>query len=86
MPQVGANRCARNAARLRALGDVQLEKFMKARVGEKCQVIVEQSGVGFRTEHFAEVHLDFPAEQGELPRNIASFSVSEDGKLYGGRV
>lgn len=83
MPQVAPALRKERAARLRALGDRQLEKFMKARVGDKCQVIVEQSGVG-RSEHFAEIHLDFLAEQGELHDVIVQRF--ENGRLYGARI
>lgn len=83
MPQVDPPVRKARAARLRALGDAQLEKFMKARVGERCRVIVEQNGMG-RTEHFAEVHLDFPAGQGELYDIVVQRF--ESGKLYGVRA
>ncbi len=83
MPQVAPPIRKARAARLRALGAAQLEKFMKARVGEKCRVIVEQNGMG-RTEHFAEVHLDFPAGQGELYDIVVQRF--ESGKLYGVRA
>lgn len=83
MPQVDPPIRKARAARLRALGDAQLEKFMKARVGERCRVIVEQNGMG-RTEHFAEVHLDFPAGQGELYDIVVQRF--ESGKLYGVRA
>lgn len=83
MPQVEPPLRKERAARLRALGEIQLEKFMKGRVGETCQVIVEQNGVG-RTPHFAEIHLDFEAQQGELHDVIVQRF--ENGKLYGGRA
>lgn len=83
MPQVDPPVRKERAARLRALGDIQLEKFMASHVGGKRQVIVEQNGMG-RTEHFAEVHLDFTAEQGDL--HDIRIERLENGKLYGVRV
>lgn len=83
MPQVEPSVRKERAARLRALGDAQLEKFMMSHVGGKRQVIVEQNGMG-RTEHFAEVHLDFMAEQGDL--HDIRIERLENGKLYGVRV
>ena len=83
MPQVEPSIRKERAARLRALGAVQLEKFMNTHVGKSRQVIVEQNGLG-RTEHFAEVHLDFAAEQGDL--HDIRIHRYESGKLYGERV
>lgn len=83
MPQVEPSIRKERAARLRELGEKQLEKFMQEHLGGERQVIVEQNGMG-RTEHFAEVHLDFAAEQGDL-HNIKVVRF-EDGKLYGVRV
>ena len=53
------------AARLRALGEGQTEKFLKRHVGQKRQVIVEQDNIG-RTEHFAAVELDKACKVGSL--------------------
>lgn len=83
MPQVEPSVRKERAARLRALGDIQLEKFMTSHVGEQRQVIVEQNGMG-RTEHFAEVYLDFTAEQGDL--HDIRIERLENGRLYGVRV
>ena len=80
MPQVAPTIRKERAARLRALGDIQLEKFMNTHVGKNRQVIVEQNGLG-RTEHFAEVHLDFDATQGDLHDIV--INRFESGKLYG---
>ena len=83
MPQVEPSIRKERAARLRDLGEKQLDKFMRAHLGSKRQVIVEQNGLG-RTEHFAEVHLDFTAAQGDL--HDIQISRFEGGKLYGVRV
>ena len=53
------------AARLRNLGDKQVEKFLSFHVKQKRQVIVEKNNIG-RTEHFAEVRLDRECEVGTL--------------------
>lgn len=80
MPQVESSVRKARAARLRDLGERQLEKFMRAHLGCQRRVIVEQNGLG-RTEHFAEVHLDFTADQGDL--HDIKISRFENGKLYG---
>ena len=53
------------AARLRALGESQVEKFLKGHVRQKRLVIVEQDNIG-RTEHFASVKLDQVCKVGSL--------------------
>ena len=53
------------AARLRNLGDKQVEKFLSFHVKQKRQVIVEKNNIG-RTEHFAEVRLNRECEVGTL--------------------
>lgn len=80
MPQVDPTIRKERASRLRDLGEKQLHKFMQAQVKQRRQVIVEQNGVG-RTEHFAEVHLGFPAEQGHLHDIVVTRL--DNGKLYG---
>lgn len=80
MPQVEPALRKSRAARLRVAGEAQMEKFMRSQAGRMAEVIVEQNGIG-RSENFAEIHLDFPADQGTLHRiMIERF---EDGKLYG---
>jgi len=53
------------AARLRALGESQVQKFLQRHVGQRRQVIVEQDNIG-RTEHFAAVDLDKACKVGSL--------------------
>ncbi len=53
------------AARLRAQGEKQLQKFLRSHTNKKRQVIVEKGNIG-RTEHFAEVRLDQECEAGSL--------------------
>lgn len=56
MPQVAHEIRKERAARLRNLGDKQVEKFLKFHMKRKRQIIVEQGNIG-RTEHFAQVRL-----------------------------
>lgn len=83
MPQVEPSIRKERAARLRDLGERQMQKFRDAHTGQTRQIIVEQNNIG-RTEHFAEVHLDFDAVQGALYQ--IKINRHEDGKLYGVRV
>jgi threonylcarbamoyladenosine tRNA methylthiotransferase MtaB len=53
------------AAQLRALGDVQMNRFLQRHVGKWRQVIVEKGNIG-RTEHFAEVALEGDFMPGKL--------------------
>lgn len=56
MPQVDLALRKERAARLRSLGEVQMERFLKSHVGFNRQIIIENDGIG-RTEHFASVKL-----------------------------
>ncbi len=53
------------AAKLRAQGDVQIQKFLKSHLNKTRQVIVEKGNKG-RTKHFAEVVLDKELDIGTL--------------------
>ena len=65
MPQVDKAVRKDRAAQLRALGDAQLRRFNARQLGHIRPVIVEKDHMG-RTPHFAEVHLDVPAEIGRM--------------------
>lgn len=65
MPQVEPSLRKERAARLRALGETQMQKFLKYHLNAQREVIVEKENIG-RTEHFAEVLLDTPQEIGAL--------------------
>ena len=65
MPPVEPKIRKERAARLRNLGDKQVDKFLKFHVKQKRQVIVEKGNIG-RTEHFASVELDRPCKVGSL--------------------
>ena len=54
MPQVAKDVRKQRAARLRSLGERQVESFLTAQIGKRAQVLIEQDGTG-RTEHFAPV-------------------------------
>ncbi|HTK83493.1 MAG TPA: tRNA (N(6)-L-threonylcarbamoyladenosine(37)-C(2))-methylthiotransferase MtaB [Patescibacteria group bacterium] len=65
MPPVAKPVRKERAARLRALCETQLDKFLKSHVNKDRQIIVEKGNIG-RTEHFAGVKLDRELEQGVL--------------------
>lgn len=56
MPQVDGPVRKERAARLRALGEKQVAKFLNKQVNQIRQAIVEKGNIG-RTEHFAQVQL-----------------------------
>jgi threonylcarbamoyladenosine tRNA methylthiotransferase MtaB len=80
MPSVPLKIRKDRAAKLRGLGDVQLQKFMRAQIGKSAQAIIEKNGIG-RTEHFAEVKLDKILESGTLANIVIDDIV--DGALQG---
>ena len=53
------------AARLRAQGEKQIQKFLNSHIKQERQVIVEKGNIG-RTEHFAAVELDQECKIGSL--------------------
>jgi threonylcarbamoyladenosine tRNA methylthiotransferase MtaB len=80
MPQVAPELRKERAARLRAKGKEQMEKFLRFHVKQLRQVIVEKDNYG-HTEHFAPVRLDRTLEPGAL---VAVNTVSVgDGVLNG---
>ena len=56
MPQLTGPVIKARAARLRALGDQLLTRFLESRIGQGEDVLIEQPGFG-RTEHYAPVRL-----------------------------
>lgn len=54
MPQLGRDIIKKRAARLRALGELQVEKYLNAQVSQKHMVLMESTRMG-RSESFAEV-------------------------------
>lgn len=67
MPQVQKPVRKERAARLRALGEEQVRRFLQRQAGQECMVLVEQPGLG-RNEHFAPVKVDASLEPGTLVR------------------
>lgn len=65
MPSVPKAVRKQRAARLRALGESQLQKFLQRQVGSMQAVLMEQDNMG-RTEHYAPVKLNADAEAGTL--------------------
>ncbi|PZP57179.1 MAG: tRNA (N(6)-L-threonylcarbamoyladenosine(37)-C(2))-methylthiotransferase MtaB [Micavibrio aeruginosavorus] len=65
MPQVDLPIRKARAAKLRALGEVQMERFLKSHVGFNRQIIIENDNIG-RTEHFASVKLNQNLPVGSL--------------------
>ncbi len=65
MPQVAKPVRKERAARLRALGDKQLQSYLQSQVGTTASVVVEKARIG-RSEHFAMVALDRDLEPGSV--------------------
>ncbi|MBV17165.1 MAG: tRNA (N(6)-L-threonylcarbamoyladenosine(37)-C(2))-methylthiotransferase MtaB [Thalassospira sp.] len=78
MPQVRKDIRKDRAAALRAAGDIQLNTFLKSRIGMIENVLVEKENTG-HTEHFAPVMLDRVIEAGTIAK--AKVTGLEDGKL-----
>lgn len=78
MPPVKPEIRKERAGRLRALGEVQMQKFLASHVGAERIVVVEKDNIG-RTEHFAEVLLDKELPAGSLAK-IRATGVSQ-GRL-----
>lgn len=77
MPQVEKTIRKERAARLRALGDAQLQRFMQKQAGIECNVLIEQPGIG-RNEYYAPVKMQEDIPVGQIVRvRIASGSGSE---------
>ncbi|HOO81817.1 MAG TPA: tRNA (N(6)-L-threonylcarbamoyladenosine(37)-C(2))-methylthiotransferase MtaB [Alphaproteobacteria bacterium] len=53
------------AARLRALGELQLQKLLRRNLNKEAQIIVEKGSFG-RTQNFSPVHLNAKARPGDL--------------------
>ncbi len=65
MPQVDGAAIRDRAARLRALGEVQVHQHLGAQVGQTHRILMENSGMG-RTEQFTEVRFDVPQIEGQI--------------------
>ena len=78
MPQVPKDLRKERASALREAGDIQLNNFLKSRIGMTENVLVEKENTG-HTEHFAPVLLDRVVEAGTIAK--AKVTGLEDGKL-----
>ncbi|WP_424941447.1 tRNA (N(6)-L-threonylcarbamoyladenosine(37)-C(2))-methylthiotransferase MtaB [Aliiroseovarius sp. S253] len=63
--KVDGNVIKARAARLRAAGDAQVQRHLKAQIGKEHQILMENPTMG-RTAHFAEVVFDTPQIEGAL--------------------
>lgn len=70
MPQVARPVIKECAARLRDLGEIQLQRFLERQVGRTAQVLVERGNVG-RTENFAPVKIE-----GHAPGSLVNVTLS----------
>ncbi|WP_299281745.1 tRNA (N(6)-L-threonylcarbamoyladenosine(37)-C(2))-methylthiotransferase MtaB [uncultured Tateyamaria sp.] len=65
MPQVRGPQIKERAAQLRAAGQAQLSKHLKAQVGRTHRILMESPTMG-RTEQFTEVTFDRPQTEGQI--------------------
>jgi threonylcarbamoyladenosine tRNA methylthiotransferase MtaB len=65
MPQVEGGLRKNRAARLRELGEAQVEKHMRGLIGKTLPVLVESGNKG-HTEWFSAVTLDRDVAQGQI--------------------
>jgi threonylcarbamoyladenosine tRNA methylthiotransferase MtaB len=72
MPQVPVDRIRERARRLRAIGEVALQKRLRSELGRTRQVLIESATQG-RTEHFLPV-----AIAGETPGAVRSLMIAGD--------
>ena len=83
MPPVPAPVIKDRASRLRAAGETALNRFLKGRVGDLTEVLVEKNNVG-RCPHFSQVDLSFDAQPGSIvPVRISG---AGGGRLTGNRA
>lgn len=82
MPQVPRKLVKERAARLRALGEQALARYLERQVGAVLEVLTEEPARG-RTPHFTEVTLDRPSHPGEL---VCARIAGHDSKALHGEV
>ncbi len=82
MPQVKGDIRKSRAARLRAIGASNLQKFLQSRHGQCEQILIERGGIG-HTRHFAAVQLSDSGDQSKVGQIIERTIISADDKrLY----
>jgi threonylcarbamoyladenosine tRNA methylthiotransferase MtaB len=69
MPQVNGTAIRERARRLRAAGEVALQKRLSSEVGARRQILIESATQG-RTEHFLPV-----AISGETPGGVLALTI-----------
>jgi len=84
MPPVDGRVIKARARQLRELGAAQLTAFLTKQVGKLANVLVERQFNG-RTEQFAQVKFDKPANAGELIK-VRITGIDDDHMLQGERV
>jgi threonylcarbamoyladenosine tRNA methylthiotransferase MtaB len=65
MPAVNGTAIKQRAARLRSLGDRQVQKHLAAQTGKTHNILMESPDMG-RTEQFTEVHFATPQVEGQI--------------------
>lgn len=80
MPPVDKPVRKERAARLRALGEQQKERFLQRNLHKELSVVVEKDNIG-RAENFAEVQLDCDLAPGQLAA-VKTIAI-ENGRLLG---
>ena len=80
MPQVPGPVRRERAARLRAVGDAALGRFLAGRVGRTVPVLIEDSGRG-RCPHYTTIHVAGAADHGSIVDVVVTGL--RDGKLDG---
>ncbi|MEL7099434.1 MAG: tRNA (N(6)-L-threonylcarbamoyladenosine(37)-C(2))-methylthiotransferase MtaB [Pseudomonadota bacterium] len=78
MPQVDGRTIKARAARLRAAGDLRVDRYLQDRVGETHDILMESRRMG-RTPHFAEVVFDQDQDVGKIV--CATVRASEGKRL-----
>jgi threonylcarbamoyladenosine tRNA methylthiotransferase MtaB len=72
MPQVDGKAIKERAARLRAAGNMQVDRHLAAQVGKTHRILMESRQMG-RTEQFTEVTFGTPQDEGQIvTRSISS--------------
>jgi len=85
MPQVAPAIRKERAARLRALGEAQVEKFLRSRIGKPVTALVEKNGEG-RCEHYAPVRFDDGSVYPEGSLITARITGMEQGYLQAEQI
>ncbi|HVJ56012.1 MAG TPA: tRNA (N(6)-L-threonylcarbamoyladenosine(37)-C(2))-methylthiotransferase MtaB [Aliidongia sp.] len=83
MPAVPGDVAKTRAARLRAAGERERERFLRSRIGREEFILMERGGIG-RTPHYAPVRPNRPVEPGLMA--AVRITTLEDGVLLGDLV